>query len=83
MLDDFVLYASSVLLRLLHEQFAIKDYIDPKAWDINEIKWNDILKSQHFPPEITRIITYMPECIPFDVRATLFTQTIKNDVSKN
>ena len=25
----------------------------------------------------------MPECIPFDVRATLFQQTIKNDVAKN
>jgi len=24
----------------------------------------------------------MPECIPFDVRATLFTQMIKNDVQK-
>ena len=83
LLDDFVLYSSSVLLRLLHEQFAIKDYIDPKYWDINEVNWKEILQSQNFPPEIKRVISYMPECIPFDVRATLFQQTIKNDVGKN
>jgi hypothetical protein len=52
LLDEFVLYDSSVLLRLLHEMFAIKDFIDPKAWDINEINWNDVLKSQNFQPEI-------------------------------
>jgi hypothetical protein len=45
LLDDFVLYSAGVLLRLLHELFAIKDYIDPKAWDITEIKWKDILES--------------------------------------
>ena len=72
MLDEFVLYSSSVLLRLLHEQFAIKDYIDPSAWDIKEVNWPEILKTQTFPPEIKRIIQLMPECIPFDVRATLF-----------
>lgn len=37
LLDEFVLYSSSVLLRLLHEMFAIKEFIDPKAWDITEI----------------------------------------------
>ena len=72
LLDDFVLYSSSVLLRLLHEMFAIKDYIDPKSWDINEIKWKDVLQSQNFSPEIKKVISFMPECIPFDVRATLF-----------
>ena len=80
MLDDFVLYASSVLLRLLHELFAVKDYVDPKEWDITEIKWKDVLNSQTFTPEIKQIINYMPECIPFEVRATLFTQMIKGDV---
>jgi hypothetical protein len=40
-LDEFVLYTSSVLLRLLHEMFAIKEFIDPKAWDITEIKWKE------------------------------------------
>jgi len=44
-LDDFVLYSSSVLLRLLHEYFAIKDYLDPACWDITQIKWKDILES--------------------------------------
>lgn len=44
LLDEFVLYSSSVLLRLLHEMFAIKDFIDPKAWDITEIKWKDVLE---------------------------------------
>jgi hypothetical protein len=71
-LDDFVLYSSSVLLRLLHEYFAIKDYIDPSAWDIKQINWKDILEQQSFPPEIKKIIELLPECIPFDVRATLF-----------
>ena len=71
-LDEFVLYTCSVLLRLLHEYFAIKDFIDPKAWDITEINWKDIVAQQYFPPEIKRIISFMPECIPFEVRATLF-----------
>ena len=78
-----MLYSSSVLLRLLHELFAIKDYVDPRAWDINEIKWKDILKQQVFPPEVKKIITYMPECIPFDVRAMFFSQMIKADQTKN
>jgi hypothetical protein len=72
-LDEFVLYSSSVLLRLLHENFAVKDYIDPKAWDIPEVNWKQILLSQQFPPEIKKIIAHLPECIPFDVRAALFT----------
>jgi hypothetical protein len=72
MLDDFVLYSAGVLLRLLHELFAVKDYVDPKEWDITEVKWKDVLKSQTFTPEIKKIISYMPECIPFEVRATLF-----------
>lgn len=38
-LDEFAIYAGSVLLRLLHEYFAIKDFIDPKEWDIKEIDW--------------------------------------------
>lgn len=42
-LDEFVLYSSSVLLRLLHEMFAIKDYLDPKLWEIKEINWNKII----------------------------------------
>ena len=45
LLDEFVLYSAGILLRLLHEQFAIKDYIDPKAWDITEIKWSKIIDS--------------------------------------
>jgi len=43
LLDEFVLYSSSILLRLLHEYFAIKDYIDPKAWDIKEVDWKEVL----------------------------------------
>ena len=82
-MDEFVLYSSSVLLRLLHEYFSIKDYIDPSAWDIKEINWKEIAENQFFPPEVRRIIDLIPECIPFDVRAILFQQTIKNDVAKN
>jgi hypothetical protein len=66
------LYSSGVLLRLLHELFAVKEYVDPKEWDINEVKWKDVLASQSFTPEIKKIINYMPQCIPFEVRATLF-----------
>jgi len=82
LLDDFVLYSASVLLRLLHELFAVKDYVDPHAWDIKEINWREVLNSQTFPPEVKKIISHMPECIPFEVRAALFTQTIKADVQR-
>jgi len=50
----------------------VKEYVDPKEWDINEVKWKDVLASQSFTPEIKKIINYMPQCIPFEVRATLF-----------
>ena len=36
--------------------FAIKDYIDPKAWDITEIDWNKVLEQQYFSPEIKAVI---------------------------
>ena len=42
-MDDFVIYSAGVLLRLLHELFAVKDYVDPKEWDIKEIKWTEII----------------------------------------
>ena len=83
LLDDFVLYSTSILLRLLHEQFAIKDYIDPKAWDLSDFNWPDILKSQQFNPHLKRIIQTMPQCIPFEVRATLFTQMVRADKDKH
>jgi hypothetical protein len=32
--DEFTMHSASVLLRLLHELFAVKDFVDPSAWDI-------------------------------------------------
>lgn len=65
-------YAAGVLLRLLHELFAVKGYVDPSEWDIKEVKWKEVVQMPAFPEEIKRVIRYMPQCIPFEVRATLF-----------
>jgi hypothetical protein len=42
-LDEFVTYAAGVLLRLLHELFAVKEYVDPSEWDIKEVKWKEVI----------------------------------------
>ena len=81
-MDGFALYAASALLRLLHEQFAVADFVDPRAWDITEVDWAAELQRPAFSPEVTRIIGCMPECIPFEVRATLFQQTVKAEVAR-
>lgn len=78
-----MLYSASVLLRLLHEHFARKDYVDPKVWDITEVNWQEVLQLPAFPAEVRRIVDCMPECIPFEVRATLFQQTVKADEQRN
>lgn len=39
LLDEFVVGTASPLLRMLHEYFAFKEYLDPTEWDINEINW--------------------------------------------
>ena len=38
-LDEFVVVTASPLLRMLHEYFAFKEYLDPTEWDINGINW--------------------------------------------
>jgi hypothetical protein len=81
MLDEFVLSVGSALLRLLHEYFALEDYIQPSEWDLNHIKWSNVMKDPSIllRDEIGLIIRYMPECIPFDVRAMFFTNRVKGD----
>jgi hypothetical protein len=72
MIDEFALMAASQLLHMLHEHFARKDYLDPSEWDLANYDWKAILEKNAFTREIVMIVNYMPECIPFNVRATLF-----------
>jgi hypothetical protein len=46
----------------LHELFAVKDFIDPHAWDIPEVRWSDFLKdgAGQFPPDVRKVIGYLP-----------------------
>lgn len=39
LLDEFVVVSASPLLRMLHDLFAFKEYLDPSEWDINNINW--------------------------------------------
>jgi len=75
-LDEFVMHSASTLLRLLHEYFAVKDFIDPSEFDIKEIDWKKVVADDRHMQDVNLIIRYMPECIPFDVRALFFTKTI-------
>ena len=43
LLDEFVVVMASPLLRMLHEYFAFKDYLDPSEWDIEGINWGKAL----------------------------------------
>ena len=81
MLDEFVLSVGSALLRLLYEYFGLKDYIDPSEWELTHLNWASVVKDPSLlkRDDIRAIIRYMPECIPFDVRAAFFTQAIKSD----
>ena len=44
LLDEFVVTIASPLLRMLHEYFAFKEYLDPAEWDINNINWTKALQ---------------------------------------
>lgn len=82
-LDEFVLFSSSKLLRLLRDHFAVGDYLDTRLWDITGFDWRGVVEHESFTNEIKRIIQYMPEGIPFDVRALLFMQYVEHDKIKN
>ena len=81
LLDEFVIVSSSALLRMLHEYFAVKEYIDPEQWDVGGINWQKTLalKDPQEKREIHMIIRYMPECIPFDIRAMFFTDHVEQE----
>ena len=40
------------------------------------------MKDEHFSPFVTLVIKYMPQCVSFDVRATLFKRQLKNDADQ-
>lgn len=69
------------MLKLLRDHFAVGDYLDTKLWDLRDYNWAAVIEENAFTPgktlrfmflEIRRIIQYMPEGIPFEVRALLF-----------
>jgi hypothetical protein len=64
---------------MLHEYFAVKEYIAPEEWDVKDISWQKVLamKDGNERKEFHMIIRYMPECIPFNVRAKLFTDFVE------
>ena len=74
MLDEFVVATASPLLRMLHEYFAFKEYLDPSEWDISGINWQKALQGDNasIATEVKLIMRYMPECIPFEIRALFF-----------
>jgi len=78
LLDEFVVVTASPLLRMLHEYFAIKDYLDPSEWDIQGINWQKALQGDNasISNDVRLIMRYMPECIPFEIRALFFTKHV-------
>ena len=70
---------ASPLLRMLHEYFAFKEYLDPSEWDINGINWQKALQGDNasIANEVKLIMRYMPECIPFEIRALFFTKQVE------
>lgn len=63
---------------MLHEYFAFKDYIDPSEWDITGINWERALAGENanIAQDVKLIMRYMPECIPFEIRALFFTKHV-------
>ena len=78
LLDEFVVVMASPLLRMLHEYFAFKDYLDPSEWDIKGMNWAKALQgdSASISNDVKLIMQYIPEGIPFDIRALFFTKNI-------
>ena len=85
LLDEFVIVTASPLLRMLHEYFAFKEYLDPTEWDIEGINWQRALQGDNasISQDLRLIIRYMPECIPFDVRALFFTKQVEVERQKS
>jgi hypothetical protein len=78
-LDDFVISGASALLRVMHEYFAFKEFIDSAEWELQDINWNLALDnpSENHKTDVRLLMQFMPECIPFDVRALFFTQIVE------
>lgn len=78
LLDEFVIVSASPLLRLTHDYFAVKDYIEPSVWDLESSVWQKALNGNdpHATAQVRLIMRYMPECIPFDIRALFFTRQV-------
>jgi hypothetical protein len=49
-LDEFVLMTASQMLHLLHDYFALKEYIDPGEWNLHEFDWKKVTTQNFFTP---------------------------------
>ena len=85
LLDEFVVQTASPLLRMLHEYFAFADYLDPSEWDIRDINWQKALQGENasISNDVKLIMRFMPECIPFEVRALFFTKHVDVERQKS
>ena len=75
-LDKYVLNAGSVLIRQMCDIFTVDNWISPDQFEIKEIDWDRILKKEMLTPDVMELINYLPECVPFKVRALVFSNKV-------
>ena len=75
-MDKTILSTGANLIRLMHDIFVVDDFLDPEIFKIKEINWDSIIEQKAFTEPVMNLINYVPECVPFKVRALLFTEFV-------
>jgi hypothetical protein len=78
-MERTIITACSSLIRLMHDIFVIDSFIDPEIFKIKEVSWDMIITHLAFTEPVMNLINFIPECVPFKVRALLFTQNVNQE----
>lgn len=76
-MEKTIILSCSNLIWLMHDIFVVDWYIDPEIFRIKEVEWDLIITHKAFNEPVMNLINYIPECVPFKVRALLFTESVK------
>ena len=81
-LDKFIVRSGSSLIRMLYDMFNNElsiDDMNSDLFNIKDIEWEYITEIKDISEEINELVFFIPEWVPFNVRAIIFNDEITTD----
>jgi hypothetical protein len=63
----------------MHDIFIVDDFINTDVFKINEIQWDNVIAGGQVGDQVRHLINYVPECVPFKVRALVFHELVTKE----